>query len=51
MILDGQDFGPVEVIFADFAEPKGVGMFAGYTFFGQHVVCVDFAAHQFRIQH
>jgi len=50
LILGGTDFGPLILDVADYAEPAGTGMFIGYSFFINHVVCVDFPGKRFLIQ-
>jgi hypothetical protein len=50
MILGGTDFGPLKLDVADYKEPAGTDMFIGYTFFIDHIVCVDFPGKRFLIQ-
>ncbi len=51
LILAGSDFGPLQLVVADYAEPAGTDMFIGYSFFIKHVVCIDFPGKRFLIQH
>ncbi len=51
LVLGGSDFGPLELHVADYAEPAGTDMFIGYTFFVNHIVCIDFPGKRFLIQH
>ncbi len=51
LILGGSDFGPLKLVVADYAEPAGTDMFIGYSFFINHVVCIDFPGKRFLIQH
>jgi hypothetical protein len=50
LVLGGTDFGPLTFVVADYAEPAGTDMFIGYSFFINHVVCVDFPGKRFLIQ-
>jgi hypothetical protein len=50
LVLGGADFGPLKLVVADYAEPAGTDMFIGYSFFINHVVCVDFPGKRFLIQ-
>lgn len=49
LVLGGTDFGPLTLDVADYAEPAGTDMFIGYSFFVNHVVCVDFPGKRFLI--
>lgn len=51
LILGGSDFGPLDLVVADYAEPAGTDMFIGYSFFINHIVCVDLPGKRFLIQH
>lgn len=50
LVLGGTDFGPLTLDVADYAEPAGTDMYIGYSFFVNHIVCVDFPGKRFLIQ-
>ncbi len=50
-VLGGSDFGPLDLVVADYTEPAGTDMFIGYSFFINHIVCIDFPGKRFLIQH
>jgi hypothetical protein len=49
-LLNGTDFGPLELRPLEFTQPAGSDGFVGTNFFAQHVVCIDFPGKRFLIR-
>jgi hypothetical protein len=49
-ILNGSDFGPLELRAFEFSEPPGIDGFIGGNFFANHVVCIDLPMNRFLIR-
>jgi hypothetical protein len=47
---DFEDFGPLELRLFDYAEPQGTDGFVGYSFFANHVVCIDMNRNAMRVR-
>jgi hypothetical protein len=50
-LLNGTDFGPLDLRPLEFSQPPGSDGFVGTNFFAEHVVCIDFPGKRFLIRH